>query len=86
MVDQLRSPANLRARVRARLSPPGCRSTRSTRTECSETFFPEMVGARRGTSKDLNEAMERAPGIPDVLTGSSEIRPLMDVSNLDQIK
>jgi hypothetical protein len=27
-----------------------------------------------------------AAGIPDALTGSIEIRPVMDVSNIDEIK
>ena len=36
--------------------------------------------------KDLNEAMEWAAGIPDALTGSIEIRPVMDVSSVDKIK
>src|SRR5262245_24447625 len=36
--------------------------------------------------KDLNEAMEWAAGIPDALTGSIEIRPVMDVSNIENIK
>jgi hypothetical protein len=36
--------------------------------------------------KDLNEAMEWAAGIPDALTGSIEIRPVMDVSGIDKIK
>jgi hypothetical protein len=37
-------------------------------------------------AKDLNEAMEWAAGIPDALTGSIEIRPVMDVSNIENIK
>jgi hypothetical protein len=36
--------------------------------------------------KDLNEAMEWAAGIPDALTGSIEIRPVMDVSKIENIK
>ena len=36
--------------------------------------------------KDLNEAMEWAAGIPDALTGSIEIRPVMDVSKIETIK
>jgi hypothetical protein len=36
--------------------------------------------------KDLNEAMEWAARIPDALTGSIEIRPVMDVSNIEKVK
>jgi len=36
--------------------------------------------------KDLNEAMEWAARIPDAFTGSIEIRPVMDVSTIDNIK
>ena len=36
--------------------------------------------------KDLDEAMKWAEGIPDALTGSIEIRPVMDVSNIENIK
>jgi len=36
--------------------------------------------------KDLNEAMEWAARIPDAFTGSIEIRPVMDVSSIDNIK
>jgi len=36
--------------------------------------------------KDLNEAMEWAAKIPDALTGSIEIRPVMDVSKIENIK
>jgi hypothetical protein len=36
--------------------------------------------------KDLNEAMAWAAKIPDALTGSIEIRPVMDVSSIETIK
>jgi hypothetical protein len=36
--------------------------------------------------KDLNEAMDWAARIPDAFTGSIEIRPVMDVSNIENIK
>jgi hypothetical protein len=36
--------------------------------------------------KDLNEAMQWAAKIPDALTGSIEIRPVMNVSNIENIK
>ena len=36
--------------------------------------------------KDLNEAMEWAAGIPDALTGCIEIRPVMDVSKIENVK
>jgi hypothetical protein len=35
---------------------------------------------------DLNEAIEWAAGIPAALTGSIEIRPVMDVSKIENIK